>query len=67
MGFEVDAAGHIEKLVDALSAEVIARITNPRAQCLVDPDDARVGRKNEIATGSVLKQVFELARRGCGI
>src|SRR3982074_862711 len=64
--FVVDAAGHIEKLVDALAGEVTVRITSPGAQCLVDRGDAPVGRKNEIAAGSVLEQVLEVFRSGLG-
>jgi hypothetical protein len=64
MRFIVDTAGHIEKMVDALAGEVTVRIASPGAQCLIDLGDAPVGRKNEIAAGSILEQVLEFFRRG---
>src|SRR3984957_19741344 len=64
MGFEVDAAGHVEELVHTLTGEVVAGVSRPGAQRLVYPGYAAVWSHREIAARCVLEQVFEfLARR----
>ena len=58
MSFKVDAAGHVQELMEALAYQLVAREAGPGFKRGVDLRDATVGPDREIAARSVLEEVL---------
>ena len=55
VGFVIDAAGHVQELMEAPADELVRRDTRPGRERGVDLRDAPVGPDREIAARSVLE------------